>query len=81
MTKGLGITWKLHMAYHPQNAGKIEHIIRKIATGKTMLGDPPTMGSITAHSLAQDEVKPHQMDRSLPFEILFGHSPPLVKSL
>jgi hypothetical protein len=26
----------------------------KIALGKTMPGDPPTMGSITAHSLAQD---------------------------
>jgi hypothetical protein len=26
----------------------------KIAIGKTMPGDPPTMGSVTAHSLAQD---------------------------
>jgi hypothetical protein len=26
----------------------------KIAIGKTILGDPPTMGSVTAHGLAQD---------------------------
>jgi hypothetical protein len=26
----------------------------KITTKKTMQGDPPTMGSVTAHSLAQD---------------------------
>jgi hypothetical protein len=37
------------MAYHPQSSGKIKH---KIIIKKTMLGDPPTMGSITAHSLA-----------------------------
>jgi hypothetical protein len=31
----------------------------KITIIKIMPGDPSTMGSITAHCLAQDEVKPH----------------------
>jgi hypothetical protein len=39
----------------------------KIAIGKTMPGDSPTMGSITAYRLTQDYVKPHQTDGSLPF--------------
>jgi hypothetical protein len=28
VAKGLGITWKLHMAYHPQGSGKVEHMNR-----------------------------------------------------
>jgi hypothetical protein len=53
--KGLGITWKLHMAYLPP--GKVECIKRtlKLQLGK-LPGDPPTMGSVTAHSLSQDKV-------------------------
>jgi transposase InsO family protein len=36
MAKGLGITWKLHMAYHPQSSGKLEHLNRslKLQLGK-----------------------------------------------
>jgi hypothetical protein len=26
VAKDLGITWKLHMAYHPQTAGNVEHM-------------------------------------------------------
>jgi transposase InsO family protein len=34
--KGLGITWKLHMAYHPQSSGKTECMNRtlKLQLGK-----------------------------------------------
>jgi hypothetical protein len=34
--KGLGITWKLHTAYHPQSSGKVEHMNRtlKLQLGK-----------------------------------------------
>jgi hypothetical protein len=28
MAKGLGITWKLHVAHHTQSSGKVEHINR-----------------------------------------------------
>jgi transposase InsO family protein len=28
MAKGLGITWKLHTAYHPQSSGKVECLNR-----------------------------------------------------
>jgi hypothetical protein len=36
VAKGLGITWKLHMTYHPQSSGKVEHMNRtqKLHLGK-----------------------------------------------
>jgi hypothetical protein len=47
---------KATQAYHPQSSGKTKCTNRtlKITIKKTMPGDPPTMGSIDAHSLAQD---------------------------
>jgi hypothetical protein len=56
MAKRLKITEKLHTAYHPQSSGKIKCINRtlKVTIKKTMPGDPPTMGPVTAQSLAQD---------------------------
>jgi hypothetical protein len=38
------------------SSGKIKHINKtlKITIKKTMPGDPPTMGSVTAHSLVQN---------------------------
>jgi transposase len=35
MAKGLGITWKLHMAFHPQSSGKVELMNRTL---KSWLG-------------------------------------------
>jgi hypothetical protein len=56
VAKGLRITWKLHTALLPPELRESRTYEQnsKIAIGKTMPGDPPTMGSITAHSLAQD---------------------------
>jgi transposase InsO family protein len=36
VAKGLVIIWKLHMAYHPQSSGKVEHMNRilKLQLGK-----------------------------------------------
>jgi hypothetical protein len=36
VAKGLRTTWKLHMAYHPQNLGKVEYMSRilKLQLGK-----------------------------------------------
>jgi hypothetical protein len=48
----------------------------KITIGKTMSGDPSIMGSITAHSLAQDSIKSQQTDRSFFFSISFWTSTP-----
>jgi hypothetical protein len=43
------------MAYQPQSSGKIKHKQdSKQLQLKNMPGDPPTMGSITAHSIAWD---------------------------
>jgi hypothetical protein len=50
----------------------------KIAIGKTMPGDPPTMGSITAHALLRFRSSPTKWTGLSPFEILLGHPPPLV---
>jgi transposase InsO family protein len=30
MAKGLGITWKLHTAFHTQNSGKVEYMNRTL---------------------------------------------------
>jgi transposase InsO family protein len=30
VAKGLGITWKLHMAYCSQSSGKVEHMYRTL---------------------------------------------------
>jgi hypothetical protein len=55
MTKGLGIIYKLHVAYHPEfRESKMYQQDSKITIGKIMPGDLPTMGLVTAHSLAQD---------------------------
>jgi transposase InsO family protein len=35
VAKGLRITWKLHMAYHSQSSGKVEHMYRTL---KSQLG-------------------------------------------
>jgi hypothetical protein len=55
MAKGLGITWKLHTAYHSQSSGKVECMNRnlKLQLGK-LSGDPPALGSIIAHSITKD---------------------------
>jgi hypothetical protein len=47
----------------------------KTAIEKTMPGDAPTVGSVTAHSLGQDEVKPTKWTGLSPFEMLFGRPP------
>jgi hypothetical protein len=55
VAKGLEITWKLHWLPSPEfRESRTYEQDSKIAIGKTMPGDPPTMGSVTAHSLAQD---------------------------
>jgi transposase len=30
VAKCLGVTWKLHMAYHPQSSGKLENMTRTL---------------------------------------------------
>jgi hypothetical protein len=55
MAKGLGISWKLHIAYHPQSSGKVEHMNRTLkSVRKTVSGDPSAVGSITAHGLIKN---------------------------
>jgi transposase InsO family protein len=38
MAKGLGITWKLHVAYGPQSSGKVKRMNRTLKlVGKPLL--------------------------------------------
>jgi hypothetical protein len=53
----------------------------KITIRKTMPGNPPTMGSVIAHSLLRIRSRPTKQMGLSPFKILFGHPPPLVKGL
>jgi hypothetical protein len=69
VTKGLGITWKLHMAYCPQSSGKVECMTRTL---KLLLGNyvrrPIALLRIRSSPMKQTGV--------LPFEVLYGHPPP-----
>jgi transposase InsO family protein len=66
MAKGLGITWKLHTAYHPQSSGKVAHINRTLkSVRKTVSEDQSAVISITAHSITKDYILSHEADRAL----------------
>jgi hypothetical protein len=67
VAKGLGITWKLHIACQPQSSGKVEHMNRtlKLQLGKLCQETHLQWDQLLPIAL------PKQMGLS-PFEILFG---------
>jgi transposase InsO family protein len=56
MAKGLGITWKLHMAYCPQSLGKVECTSRilKMHLGKLCQESHQQWYQFIAHSITKD---------------------------
>jgi hypothetical protein len=53
----------------------------KIAIGKTMPGDQPTKDQLLLIAFLRIRSSPTKWTGLSPFEILFGHLPPLVKDL
>jgi transposase InsO family protein len=82
VAKGLGITWKLHLAYCPQSSGKVEHMNRtlKLQLGK-LCQETHIVGSVTTYIISKDQVKPHEVDRAFAFEVLYGYSSHLIKGI
>jgi transposase InsO family protein len=68
MVQGLGITWKLHMAYHPHSSRKIECMNRvlKLQLGKLCQETHLQWDTynITTYSTIKDYVKLHEVDRA-----------------
>jgi hypothetical protein len=58
MARALGITWKLHMTYHPQSSRKVEHMTRtlKLQLGK-LSGDPSAVRPIALWRIRSSPTK------------------------
>jgi hypothetical protein len=82
MAKGLGITWKLHIAYRPQNLGKVEHKNRTLKLQlRKLSGDPSAVGSIMPIALLRIRYSPMKQTGLSPFEVLYGCPSPLIKGI
>jgi hypothetical protein len=83
MAKGLAITWKLHMAYHLQSLGKVEHMNR---TPKSQLGElcqetHLQWDQLLPLALLRIRSSPTNWIGLSPFEVLCRHPSPLIKGL
>jgi hypothetical protein len=47
VAKGLGISWNLHTAYHPQSSGKAEHMNRTLKLQLENYARRPTYNGIS----------------------------------
>jgi hypothetical protein len=83
VAKGLGITWKLHTAYHPQSSKKVEHINRtlKLQLRKLCRKTHLQWDQLLPIALLSIRCSPTRQMGLSPFEILFGCPLPLVKGL
>jgi transposase InsO family protein len=71
MAKGLGITWKLHMVYHSQISGKVEHMNRtlKLQLRKLQWDQLLPIALLTIRS------SPMKLTGLSPFEVLMDAHP------
>ena len=81
VAKGLKITWKLHTAYGPQSSGKVEKTNPDTAVKQTVSGNPPTLGPGIADQLVRIRCSPTKQTGFSPYEILYGHPPPIIKGI
>jgi hypothetical protein len=83
MAKGLGITWKLHMTYHPRHSGKVEHINRTLKSqlGKLCQGTHLQWDQLLPIALLRIKSSPTKQTGLSPFEVLYGHPSPLIKGI
>jgi hypothetical protein len=77
MAKGLGITWKLHMAYHSQSSGKVENMNRtlKLQLGKLCQEIHLQWDQLLPIVLLRIRSSPMKQSGLSPFEVLYGHPP------
>jgi transposase InsO family protein len=83
VAKGLGITWKLHMAYCTQCSGKVEGINRSLKLQLEKLCQETHLQWDQLLPIALLRIRSSSIKRTglSSFEILFGCPPPLVKGL
>jgi transposase InsO family protein len=81
MGKGLGITWKLYMAHHPQSSGKVEHINRtlKLQLGKLRQDTHLQWDQLPPIVLLRIRSSPTKRICLSPFQILFWMSTPVIQ--
>jgi hypothetical protein len=74
----LGVTWNLHIPYHPQSLGKVERMngIIKVHLKKTVHQAPftlePALATGTDSDLTQIRATPQSPSFLSPFEIMYG---------
>jgi hypothetical protein len=83
MAKGLGITWKLHMACYPQSSGKVQHMNRtlKLQLGKLCQEIHLQWDQLLRMALVRMRSSSTKQKGLSPFEVLYGHPSPLIKGI
>jgi hypothetical protein len=83
MANGLGITWKLHMAYLPQSSGKVEHVNRTLKSqlGKLCQKTHLQLDQLLCIALLRIRSSPTKQKGLSPFEVLYRHPYPLIKGI
>jgi transposase InsO family protein len=83
MAKSLEITWKLHMAYHPQSSGTVEHMNRtlKLQLGKLCQETHLQWDQLLAIVLLRIRSSPTKQTGLSPFEVLYGRPSSLIKGI
>ncbi|KAK1333800.1 hypothetical protein QTO34_006187 [Cnephaeus nilssonii] len=82
LAKMLGISWKLHCIYRPQNSGQVERMNQtlKETLKKLKLETGENWVSLLPFALLGARCTPYVKGLT-PFEILFGRPPPLLPKL
>jgi hypothetical protein len=83
VAKGLGITWKLHKTYCPQNSGKVERMNRTLKSqlGKLCQEILLQWDQLLPTALLRIRSSPMKRTGLSPFEVLYGCPPPLIKGI
>ena len=83
VSKALGITWKLHIPYHPQSSGKVERANGLIKDHLTKLPIETRLSwpQLLPIALTQLRAAPQGPTGLSPFELLYGQPFPLPQPL